>query len=121
MTPPSIRYKPFREMRATIALLETAIVMVIAVLDIEKLDLKQKLLIATIMAARSQTANFRKSNPTRFKMLTVCGSWYRWAQDMQPLIPADQAQIQTAFQKALDDAHWVSELDPNLKRSEVNS
>lgn len=121
MNQPNVKYMPFKQMKATLALLQTAVLMVVVTLNIETLTPEQKLTAATIMVGRDKTATRLKSNPTRKQMLALCGAWYRWANQVQPLIPEDQPVVRESFTAALKEAEWVAALDQDKPMAEVKS
>jgi hypothetical protein len=108
---PTIKYMPFKQMKATIAHLQATILPVLATLKADTLSREQTLLVTTILIAKDKTAQTLKNNPTRLQLLKLCGAWHRFAVQLQPLVPVEMAQT---FQNALDSVAWIKELETVL-------
>lgn len=108
MTPNRI---PFKQMRGTIAALEVAVLPVIATLKADALDREQVKFVSTILIVRDMTIRQTKNNPTRRQMLILCTAWYKLAEGIGALIPADQPQLAEGVNNILRDVLWVKDLN----------
>lgn len=111
---------PFKQMKATVALLQAAVLPTLATLKVESLDGDKLKTVTTIVFAREHTIQQLKSNPSRGKMLVMCMAWYRLTESMMTVL-ADQPALVDGLQKVLDETAWVKELNPNMRMAEVQS
>lgn len=116
-----MKHPPFKVMKTTVAALQATIFLIVGTLKADALTKEQAQLVYGVIMARDMTAAMLKNNPTARNMLILCGAWYRFAGQMQALIPADQTKLAESFRQVLDEAQWVKEFDKPAPVTEVQS